>query len=679
MRLLLPAAVLVPIGLQGLGAWVTWNAVWEQAQSEVAATADAAAEYVRSVLEVHRLQAERVNDALRGLSDSEIRAREAELQARLRAIQQGAAQREEFRIYVFGRDATVVVNTDSLPSPTGSYADRDYIRAVREPGAPRLALGEALTGRANAQIFFAITLRRDSAGEETTGGGFPGAVNISVVPAAIGDGLRRLAGQSEDVVSLVRSDGSVLARTLPIAGPPPWRQPPAAETAARMAAGEPRFLRYAPSPVDGVYRLAAYRRVDGWPAYAAAGRSRTAIVARWRERVAGLFGLGMTATLGLALLAVMVRRAWRAAEAAREGLEERVRGRTAELARRTGELADSEGRLRLALEAADLGTWEADLAAGTSARSPRTAEILGLGAEEVSGPLGGWRDRIHPADLPQALAAFEAFRRGEVDRYAAEYRVRHPDGRWAWVESRARPVTRDAAGQPLRIAGTLQDVTARREAEARRALLAREVDHRAKNALAVVQAALRLTPRSDPERYAAAVEGRVAALARAHTLLAEQRWAGAELRQILEGELAAFLSGSGAAGEPRAELGGPVVQVAASAAQSLSLAVHELATNAVKYGALSVPAGRVRVRWSLDPKAEQLRLAWREIDGPPLQAPPERRGFGSRVIAATIRDQLGGLLDAAWHPGGLEVEMRLPLARVQAGLAAEDGALQPVA
>jgi PAS domain S-box-containing protein len=666
LRLLLPAVVAVPLAIQALGAFTAWNAAWEQAQAEVAHTADAAAEYVRSVLEVQRLQVERANELLRGLSEAEIRARESELHDRLRELLRRAGPEEPTRIYVFGRDATLVVNTDFLPSPPQSYADRDYIRAIRVQDPPRLVLGETQMGRMTQAPFFAVTVRRDNGADPPMLDGFRGAINVSNSPEVVAAGLRRLRGQPGDVLALMREDGSVLARTLELPTPPPWRQATGAEVTRRMAGGDARFVRYGPSPLDGEPRIVAYRRVEGWPAYASTARSRSAVIARWRENVTGLFGFGIPATLALATLTLLVRRAWRVAETARAGLEDRVRERTAELAHRTAELAGSEGRLRLAMEAADLGTWEADFRTGLSTRCSRASSILGLPPGPSTGPLGNWRGRIHADDLPAALAAFEVMRSGRCARYAAEYRLKRDDGRWIWVESRARAVEHDAEGRPVRIAGTFQDVTERREAEARRALLAREVDHRAKNALAVVQAALRLTPRSDPERYATAVEGRVSALARAHTLLAEQRWAGAELRQILQGELAAFLPDGAPAGQPRAELEGPPLQVAAAAAQSLSLALHELATNAIKYGALAAPEGRLRVTWRLDPADGLLVLHWAETGGPRLGTPPTRRGFGSRVIVATVRDQLGGTVEPRWLPDGLQVEMRLPLSRIRA-------------
>jgi two-component sensor histidine kinase len=216
----------------------------------------------------------------------------------------------------------------------------------------------------------------------------------------------------------------------------------------------------------------------------------------------------------------------------------------------------------------------------------------------------------------------------------------------------------------------MRDLTERRRAEEERLLLMREVDHRAKNVLAVVQAALRLTPKRDPQAYAAAVEGRVMALARAHTLLSERRWSGAELRALLEGELSPFLPavphGGGAdaalTAAPRAQLDGPAVTLAPAAAQALSMVLHELATNATKHGALSVPGGRLHVSWTFDRETDVLRLRWTETRGPAIAGPPARRGFGSRVIETTVRNQLGGTVRAAWKPEGLVCEIEAPLA-----------------
>ncbi|MBU8538918.1 PAS domain-containing protein [Falsiroseomonas tokyonensis] len=328
-------------------------------------------------------------------------------------------------------------------------------------------------------------------------------------------------------------------------------------------------------------------------------------------------------------------------------------------------LRDSEERLRLALEAAELGAWEVDLRQGHAVRTPRMLEILGFGSEAQFGAYPSWRDRLHPEDRERLTVAVEQVRRGESERYRVEYRFLRPDGQWRWVESHGQAVERDPeTGEALRLIGTTQDVTARREAEDRQKLLSREVDHRAKNALAVVQAALRLTPRDDPAAFAKAIEGRVMALARAHTLLALGKWKGAQLREVLEGELAPFL---GAAG-PAARCSGPKLALSPAAVQAVAMTCHELATNAAKHGALASPTGRLEISWSVEEGAggSQLHLCWAESGGPPPAAAPMRRGFGTSLIEATVVRQLGGRIATDWPSEGLLWQAWLPLSRVQA-------------
>ncbi|MDP3414606.1 PAS domain-containing protein [Falsiroseomonas sp.] len=373
-------------------------------------------------------------------------------------------------------------------------------------------------------------------------------------------------------------------------------------------------------------------------------------------------------------------------------------------------LRDSEERLRLALEAAELGAWEVDLRHGRATRTERTLEIFGFGSEEQFGAFPSWRDRIHPEDRSRLDEAVERVRSGAAERYLVQYRFQRPDGQWRWVESHGRAVERDATtGTALRLIGTTQDVTARREAQERQALLSRELDHRAKNALAVVQAALRLTPRHDAAAFATAIEGRVMALSRAHTLLAAAHWTGAELHSVLQGEVAAFLTPSG----PAATFEGPTLALAPAAVQALSMAFHELATNAAKYGALSQPAGRVAVDWAVVEEAgvPRLHLRWAETGGPApcgletggletggpeiggpetggmetgsleiggpetggmeagrleIGGTPTHRGFGSTLIEATVVRQLGGRLTVEWRREGLLWQAWLPLNRVQA-------------
>ncbi len=215
--------------------------------------------------------------------------------------------------------------------------------------------------------------------------------------------------------------------------------------------------------------------------------------------------------------------------------------------------------------------------------------------------------------------------------------------------------------EPGHFALLFLDVTERKAAEERQALLAREVDHRAKNALAVVQAALRLTKASDLPSYMRAVEGRIGALARAQAALAQDHWSGADLHALVKGELSPFLDGTAGPG-PRTSLKGVKVSLPAEAAQPLAMAVHELATNALKYGALSMPTGHVAVSWSLEGGPwGRLRLRWAETGGPSVAAPPSRHGFGTRVLDGTVRGQLGGKVSLTWAASGLVCEMEMPL------------------
>ena len=202
-----------------------------------------------------------------------------------------------------------------------------------------------------------------------------------------------------------------------------------------------------------------------------------------------------------------------------------------------------------------------------------------------------------------------------------------------------------------------------RKSEEARTLLMHEVDHRARNALTVVQSFVRLTRAETLDDFRRIVDGRVEALARAQTSLAARRWEGASLGDVLEAELSA-MSATG-----RYSLSGPRVVLGAEHVQAMSMAIHELATNAGKYGALSTGAGTLSVSWSRD-EAGRLRLVWLEGGGPPITA-PSRAGFGSRLIGQLAR-QLGGDIAYDWRPAGLRAEMNLDLGRAASAPAEAD-------
>ena len=246
---------------------------------------------------------------------------------------------------------------------------------------------------------------------------------------------------------------------------------------------------------------------------------------------------------------------------------------------------------------------------------------------------------------PFERACVAAMDRAETSVFETPSRLR-PD---RVVELRIAPM------QGGGVAVTLTDITDRKRNEAARDLLMREVDHRARNMLAVVQSILHMTQAGDVTRYKQIVTGRINALARAQGALASRRWEGALLADVLAEELAMV-------GKADAyHLEGPAVVLSPQQVQPFSMVVHELATNASKYGAFSVEAGEVHVDWVLEDE-KTLRLTWREVGGPSVRA-PTRRGFGSKLISELAR-QLGGGPTFEWPPEGLRFEL---IVRLQAG------------
>ena len=199
-----------------------------------------------------------------------------------------------------------------------------------------------------------------------------------------------------------------------------------------------------------------------------------------------------------------------------------------------------------------------------------------------------------------------------------------------------------------------REIAERKSAEARLTTLAGEVDHRAKNMLGLVQAMVRLTKAGTLDDYVAALLGRINALAHAHTLLSGSRWTGADLRQIVEDELAPYRRD-----DLPVTVSGPAVRLALAAAQPIAVALHELATNAVKYGALSAAKGQLSVRWMIGAD-RWLELTWSETGGPSVQA-PQRSGFGTAAVSRMIKLQLGGEIHMDWRETGLVCTIRIPL------------------
>jgi PAS domain S-box-containing protein len=332
-------------------------------------------------------------------------------------------------------------------------------------------------------------------------------------------------------------------------------------------------------------------------------------------------------------------------------LEQRVSERTAELEASTVRLLQSEQRRSLALAAGNMGSWDWDLTTGTVVWDDGQHAIYGVTPGEFIVTPEHFKVLILPEDWEQLQRGMQTLMEQGIP-HKAEYRVRRPNGEVRWCASTAA-ATKDREGKVVRVSGVTMDITVRKEAEERQALLAREVDHRAKNAMAIVQSIVRLTKAGSIANYVSIIEGRIKALSRAHALLSSSRWQGADLDKLADDELAPYRS----AHADRLSISGPKVTLEPTKAQTLALALHELATNAAKYGALSSASGKLSLSWEMQPDA--LTLHWQETAGPET-VKPTSTGFGTQIITGSIEKQLGGKTKFEWLPSGLRCTLTIP-------------------
>jgi PAS domain S-box-containing protein len=277
-------------------------------------------------------------------------------------------------------------------------------------------------------------------------------------------------------------------------------------------------------------------------------------------------------------------------------------------------------------------------------------QIFGYSAEEVIGkPV---TILIPPERRDEEPAILERIRHGERVEPYETVRMRKDGGR-VDISLTVSPI-RNAEGKIVGASKIARDIGDQKRSEARIAVLAREAEHRARNMLATVQATVHLSQSDTPEGLKLTIEGRIQALANVHRLFVQSRWTGADLQSLVKQELSPYCQDA----ELRAQIDGPNLMLEPDAAQAVAVALHELATNASKYGALSVPDGRVHVEWSRAADG-RLVLRWTETGGPAVN-PPAHRGFGTRVLEDMIRGQLKGEIRSEWRAEGLVCEITVP-------------------
>jgi len=320
-------------------------------------------------------------------------------------------------------------------------------------------------------------------------------------------------------------------------------------------------------------------------------------------------------------------------------------------------LAERNAQLDLAHRAARVGSYTYDIQARTVRIARASAAIYGLSHSTMEITARQWFARVHRDDIlalqTEYIRAFKE-RRNEL---VNEFRFVRPGGEVRWIEARSL-IDYDAAGRAERMTGVYIDVTERRKAEDHKSLLIAELDHRVKNVLACVVAVAqhsREYSRSADE-FLDVLNGRINALANTHALLSRSRWEGVGLDELVRSELAFWTKAKNAIIE------GPEIDLAAEATQPVAMVLHELATNAAKYGALSSAHGRVSVRWRRSAKGRssgKLELEWRETGGPPVAA-PSAAGFGTSVIRDVIPYELGGAVHYELARGGACCRLEIP-------------------
>ncbi|WP_037387613.1 sensor histidine kinase [Sinorhizobium americanum] len=318
-------------------------------------------------------------------------------------------------------------------------------------------------------------------------------------------------------------------------------------------------------------------------------------------------------------------------------------------------LSREEQRLGMALDAANVGSWLWDIRSGTVAGNGAMMRMFGLPPERTLSAKAVF-GAIHPDDrgatfakLRQAMAANE--------EYDGMFRIR-ANGRW--LLGRGRVHDRDSRGLALTFLGMTIDVSEQQASVQRTRLLLKELNHRVKNTLAMLQSLARQTLRqtSDPAEFMTAFAGRLQAISEAHGLLSDYEWGTIRLAELISKQLKPYVSDYA----EQVEIHKDEVLLGPDQAVGLGLVLHELATNAVKYGSLSVPKGKIvlTARSVLEEGSAVLHLTWTEVGGPPVRE-PRRRGFGSLLIERSLDKIIGSSVKVEYLPAGVTALIRLPL------------------
>jgi PAS domain S-box-containing protein len=338
-----------------------------------------------------------------------------------------------------------------------------------------------------------------------------------------------------------------------------------------------------------------------------------------------------------------------------ETLMAELRGAAARRQAAEHDLQASKDQLQLAFDATKLGWWRYDPLRGVAWGDARFDEIFEVAAGEIA--IEDLMNRVHPDDLERFRCnRQEALDPANPEAYVHhEYRVRRRDGQVRWVEAHGLAYFAGAAPERRAVSfgGTVQDITERKEREEKEQLLMREINHRAKNMLSVVDSIAHQTATRNPEDFIERFSERVQSLSANQDLLVRNAWNGVEIEDLVRAQLAHFADLIGS----RIGVRGPKLRFTAASAQAIGLALHELATNAGKYGALSADKGRVDISWGI--VGDTFTMGWTEREGPPVSA-PQRRGFGTIVMKTMAERSVDGRVGLDYATSGVTWRLTCP-------------------
>ncbi len=323
---------------------------------------------------------------------------------------------------------------------------------------------------------------------------------------------------------------------------------------------------------------------------------------------------------------------------------------------READLVASEARLRMAQTRTGVGIWDLDLCSGALSWTAELEEIYGLEANSVR-TYSDFRDRVHPDDIESLEASRDAAIR-KRERYLLECRIILPSGEVRWISTTGSASYDSITGEPIRVLGNNVDITERKRAEQHQKTLMAELDHRVKNVLARVAMLAQSTRKGSTsiDEYVGSLQGRIQSMAAAHDLLSQGGWQNVGLGDLVHQQLAPYAIGS------NVTITGENIVLGAAEIQALAMVLHELVTNAAKYGSLSVPNGRVYISWDrqrLD-GGVKLALEWRELGGPRV-AVKASSGYGTSLIRDLIPHELGGTVDLVFAPDGVSCKIAIIL------------------